>query len=245
MLSFGDMPAQTDLPKAERALRYEFKDANLGISALDGAGPAWNRLEYLGDAIMGLSVHTVVVCTKMPLQEVKRLCSNQYLKSIAREHLTGCSVMRSGDVVETLLAAVYLDGGFLNAAQVATSLLLPEHQGFNFTTTETVVDSIEGRSLFSLGAHVAKAVTADHLSTQWSSRTKKIAYHKETSFLLERSRLESISTKHNLTYLQRGSAADQKDVIDGYVAREFLTLGWDVAKTRIAKLLEIAPAPSR
>lgn len=121
--------------KVAKALGYQFSDVGLLKLALThpSMGPDNNqRLEYLGDAVLQLSISDLIyrLHAKMPEGEMTRLRASlvceetlfdiakalQLERSIVSKPrlsrmLTGYrSIM--ADAVEALLAAVYLDGGF-------------------------------------------------------------------------------------------------------------------------------------
>lgn len=58
----NEMTNRSNLPKVEQLLGYTFLDKHLGTAALRTDRLGFSRLEYLGDAIMGLSVYTVAMC---------------------------------------------------------------------------------------------------------------------------------------------------------------------------------------
>jgi len=138
----------------ERALGYTFADADLADLALmhrsyaveHGLGISYERLEFLGDAVLQLAVTRHLYDEYPDLAEgemakVRAAVVNQ--KALARvarklgigDHLLlGQGEERSGgrekdsmlaDVVESLLGAIYLDGGYEPAADLVLDLLLP------------------------------------------------------------------------------------------------------------------------
>ncbi|MFM8266045.1 MAG: hypothetical protein ACKOAI_08290 [Acidimicrobiia bacterium] len=261
-----EMTNRSDLPKVEQLLGYSFLDKEIGTAALRTDRSGFSRLEFLGDAIMGLSVYTVAICRDIPIPDIDRLVSNRNLDEIYRSRFAGCASSETGDVVEALIAAVYLDGGFQSAAPVTTSLLLSEHRDFSFATTQDLASTMEAPRLFALGAHVSKAVIADHLSAT-SPKERAHWYSTTSKGLLKSERLAHICRKHHLEDhgLRRppepervkralfGIEAEMKakrvleahlaDMVDGHAALQYLNLGWDVAKSDIASILEVSAMP--
>lgn len=120
-------------------LQYEFRDADLLRRALthrSAPGQSNERLEYLGDAVLGLVISEAVyrrhcAASEGDLSRLRaHLVRDASLAAIARdadlgEHLRlGVGEQKSGgqrrdsilaDSLEALFAAVYLDGGFAAA----------------------------------------------------------------------------------------------------------------------------------
>ena len=126
----------------EKELGYEFRDRGLFLLALthssyanenrrSGAG-CNERLEFLGDAILGMAVaerlfadepdmsegqmtrlRAELVCEKSLAEVAERLGLGQFLRLGRGEELGGGRTRASinADAVEALLAALYLDGG--------------------------------------------------------------------------------------------------------------------------------------
>ncbi len=138
----------------ERALRYNFESVELfelavthrSYSAEQELDVSYERLEFLGDAVLQLAVTRHLYDTFPELAEgemakVRAAVVNQkVLASIARRldigaHLRlGQGEESSGgkekdsilaDVVEALLGAIYLDGGYEPAAALVLELLVP------------------------------------------------------------------------------------------------------------------------
>ncbi len=128
-------------------IAYRFRDPSLLIRALThrscGAGH-YERLEFLGDSLLNLVAsdllyHQRVHASEGDLSRLRsRLVRDATLAEIAREldlgrHLRlGQGELRSGgflresilaDVVEALIGAVYLDGGFEAARRVVAELI--------------------------------------------------------------------------------------------------------------------------
>lgn len=116
---------------------YEFQDRSLPEMALThasaGSGPTYERLEFLGDRVLGLSVAQILY-EKFPdeaegalARRLAALVQGRTLAEIAQEIDLGRYILLSdaerasggaenehilADVLEALLGAVYLDAGF-------------------------------------------------------------------------------------------------------------------------------------
>ncbi|MFK0383410.1 ribonuclease III [Rhizobium sp. RM] len=132
-----------EISRLETLIGYQFKEkarldrALTHASARSGTTENYERLEFLGDRVLGLSVAELLFSTFRSATEgelsvrLNQLVSAESCASIADEmglHLfirTGADVKRltgkamlnvRADVVESLIAAIYLDGG-LEAAR--------------------------------------------------------------------------------------------------------------------------------
>ena len=131
----------------EESLNYSFKDASLLKLALTHpsfGSPNNQRLEFLGDAVLQLCVSTRLYATMTEADEgvmtrrrallvqerslyaaAMRMHINEALILGRGEQLSGGSLRRSilADSVESVIGAVYLDGGFDAARQVVARVL--------------------------------------------------------------------------------------------------------------------------
>jgi ribonuclease-3 len=140
-------PSAISLPDHIPGINYRFRDPTLLEQALThrSHGPRhYERLEFLGDSLLSLTVSDLLYHSRPHAPEGdlsrmrSRLVRDVTLAEIAREldlspHLRlGHGELRSGgflresilaDVIEALIAAVYLDGGFDAARQVVAQLI--------------------------------------------------------------------------------------------------------------------------
>lgn len=136
-------------------LRYQFTDQQLIEQALthrSASGKNNERLEYLGDAILGFVIADALFkyfphASEGQLSRLRSsLVKRDTLADIAREYslgdyLTlGSGELRSGghtrssilaDGVEAIFAAIYLDGGYERAREVILTLFSKRLQGLN------------------------------------------------------------------------------------------------------------------
>ena len=131
-----------DIPRLCRDLGYTFNDPNLiqqSLTHRSAGGSNNERLEYLGDAILGFVIadalyHQFPSASEGQLSRLRSgLVKRDTLARIAREYQLGDYLnlgpgeLRSGgharssilaDGVEAIFAAIYLDGGYEQARQV-------------------------------------------------------------------------------------------------------------------------------
>lgn len=141
-----------DVAECQRRLDYEFRDPTLLVAALTHASGAQHRLasnerlEFLGDAILGF-----IVCETLyrlfpdslegDLTRIKSVVVSRETCSRISDHLQlidflivgkGLSVNRAmpssvlSDLFESLVAAVYLDGGLEPVRRLVGRFLAPE-----------------------------------------------------------------------------------------------------------------------
>lgn len=147
-----------NLAEMEGRIRYKFQDRSLLQLALthpSKGSPHNQRLEFLGDAVLGLVVARHIYERNPNLSEgdlsllKNSVVSNSNLAQVAREiNLTGyidydSSTLKLGikevdsihaDVVEAIIGAVLLDGGFDQAVGVVNQMgLLPAELGITNT----------------------------------------------------------------------------------------------------------------
>ena len=136
-----------DVERLQKALEYQFNDiGNLRLALTHRSVGASNneRLEFLGDAILGFEVADILFREYPEASEGQlsrsraRLVKRESLAAVARrlnlgEYLIlGPGELRSGgqnrdsilsDTVEAILAAVYIDGGMAEARSLVGRLL--------------------------------------------------------------------------------------------------------------------------
>lgn len=140
------MPTQ-NFSKIEKVIGYEFKDAHLLERALTHSSTNdeynYQRLEFLGDRVLGLVIAGALFNEFRGENEgglAKRhtaLVQGKTCSTIGQAHNIGDFIILSdseresgghlneniiGDVVESLLGAIYIDGGYEAAQKVILSL---------------------------------------------------------------------------------------------------------------------------
>jgi ribonuclease-3 len=151
-VNFSDFPDASLLLKLEQRIGYEFKDKGLLLSALTHASGAEHRLasnerlEFLGDAILGAVVCELlfhqypeflegeltrlksIVVSRQTCAKISEALGMQEFLILGKGMTTHPSVPSSllADVFESLLAAIYLDGGDAAARQFIGATMGPE-----------------------------------------------------------------------------------------------------------------------
>lgn len=148
----GAIPQEELLARCEDRLDYHFRDRSLLISALTHASGADHRLlsnermEFLGDAILGFCVCDMlysmfpdflegeltrvksVVVSRRTCAKISRQMKLADFLFVGKGMTNSPSVPASlyADVFESLLAAIYLDGGLAKAREFIERHLHPE-----------------------------------------------------------------------------------------------------------------------
>lgn len=136
----------------QKRLGYQFSNASLLTEALthpsasSALNPSYQRLEFLGDRVLGLVVarllierfpheaegdlakrHAALVSRDAAASAARKLDLGPFITLSKGEADTGgrASLSALGDVIEALLGAIYLDGGLAPAEALAFSLWEP------------------------------------------------------------------------------------------------------------------------
>lgn len=159
--------ADTKLERCQKIIRYQFRDISILLSALTHSSVASTRtqsnerMEFLGDSILGM-----IVCESLfrkypeylegELTKIKSIVvSRRVCAKISRQlALDECLIVGRGmlksamprslmsDVFEAIVAAIYLDGGIVEASRFIMEHLEPEirlaadgHHGGNYKSS--------------------------------------------------------------------------------------------------------------
>ena len=137
-----------DFASLQTKIGYDFKDDKIRslafVHSSADMGESYERLEFLGDAVLELTVSELLykqhpefsegqltktraaLVNEAALAKVARVLDlSRYIELGRGEKLSGGAQKPSilSDVVEALIGAVYIDGGFESAKQLVVSLL--------------------------------------------------------------------------------------------------------------------------
>lgn len=215
---------------AESLCGVTFDDALLAVVALHPHLPGFSRLEFLGDAVLNLSVFTAG-----GVSDVERASA---IAAVANDHLDACmqagplaSERRSGDVLEALIGAVHLEHGFA-AAWVASLRLVGASVGIPSDLPAPPGTSglagLDHRWLAFIGAALLGAAVADEVcraEPDWSHDR----YSERRSAQLGSTRLATLSRQHLAARGVAGSDQIAADALQVAAAEAFIGGGWDAA----------------
>lgn len=136
------------IEELQEKLGYSFSDENLlkqaFVHSSADRGESYERLEFLGDAVLELAVSELIFLKKPEFSEGEltktraALVNEGMLFAVAKElDLGSCIILGKGeqntggaekpsilaDVVEAMIGAVYIDGGFTSAKAVVQKLM--------------------------------------------------------------------------------------------------------------------------
>jgi dsRNA-specific ribonuclease len=236
-----------DLPGVEDLLSVRFIDRDLGRIALSPWSFGFSRLEFLGDAMLGLAVFSAAELMGLPRKTATSRVANHHLDKLFYELLTLHTSANTGDVIEALIGAIYLDSGFDEAAAVATRLCLPESAPLLFTASSETISSIDTRGLAFVGSAVLSASVADDLCIkhpealhQWLSEVR--------SAMLSRRHLATMSAE--LGYAPEGDLDDDdyrataSDALEARIGDQYFRWGWEVARSFSMRILRLPTSES-
>jgi ribonuclease III len=170
----SDLPEVSLLQRLEDRIDYHFKDKSLLLASLTHASGAEHRLasnerlEFLGDAILGAVVCEIlfqqypdllegeltrlksIVVSRQTCAKLSAALGMQEFLILGKGMTTHPSVPSSllADVFESLLAAIYLDGGDQSVRQFITRTMEPE--------IELAVEGVTGSNYKSLLQQLAQ-----------------------------------------------------------------------------------------
>jgi len=172
--------SEDPLEKVESILSYRFHDRSLLTKALthrswEGSGMANERLEFLGDAVLGQVVSEFLFqkypelnegdLTKMKSSLVNEavlagVCSKfglgDYIYLSREEEKSGGRSKPSitADAMEAIFGAIYLDGGYDNVSNVISRILLSDYESllndestFNYKGELLELIQLDGRGV--------------------------------------------------------------------------------------------------
>jgi hypothetical protein len=218
----------------EREIGYRFRDRTL----LRGATGTWHRsfgpLEHLGDTIADLAVG--VTCHRLGIgpDVAATLVDNVHLERVMASRLRRLVRPRTGDVIEALVGAVHLDGGFDRAAEATVRLLVPDARWEPLPespvpSTEAPVDGPVW-----LGALVLDAAIADHLLRRWGPvRTSQRELSHTRSHIVRTTTLDRLVAE---VPAWRAAGLDARR-LKGSVASTLLRHGWSPTRDHLVGVL--------
>lgn len=234
--------SSVDLAGVEELLGVRFVDAHLGRIALSPWIRGFSRLEFLGDAIMGLAVISAAEVAGVARETALQRTANEHLDGLFREHLASHTRANTGDVIEAIIGAVYLDGGYDAAARVARSLCLPE-VSLDELDAASRTSSLSQRGVAFIGAAVLSASAADDLCIKHPTQPHRWL-SEERSRLLSRRRLAVVSA--DLGYAPVGDVDDDayragaSDALEAVLGDQYLRWGWEDARSSSMRIIHLA-----
>ena len=183
----------------QKKLGYKFKNPSLLRAALTHSSFANEnkktgvysneRLEFLGDSVLGMTVATFIYNSKPDMPEghmtrlraelvcEKSLAALAVMLSLGEYMLLGRGEEKSGgrvrpsilaDAVEAVLAAIYLDGGFSPVKRFVSKYLAPQENLREFESTDyktSLQEAIQEKPGQTLSYHISDESGPDHMKS--------------------------------------------------------------------------------
>lgn len=233
-----------DLPGVEELLGIHFGDQRLGQVALSPWSMGFSRLEFLGDAVMGLAVISTAEMTGVARTTAISRVANRHLDEVFRTRFASHTPANTGDVIEALVGAVHLDRGYDSAASIALELCLPEAAARECSSATSDLSSVSERGLAFIGAAVLSASAADDLCLKYPTRPHRWL-SEERSTLLSRRHLAAVSAA--LGYAPEGDPDDEvyrataSDALEAVLGEQFVRWGWEEARVSSTYVMHWSP----
>ena len=187
-----------NLDECERQIRYRFNDQNLLKQALTHSSCANShvesneRLEFLGDAVLGLvisdilykrfpflpegdlsRIKSVVVSRKKCKKVATRLGLKDYLFTGRAINVVPDSLV--ANVMEAVIGAVFLDGGFEEARRFVEEFFLPELRPFlDFDANKTRPNTLNYSTDCQTGIVLEQECLVDRLDDNYKAKLQTI-----------------------------------------------------------------------
>ena len=211
-------------PHAEALAEIGVLDDLLVAQAFDVGHSGFDRLEHLGDAVLDLAVARAVHAARLPAAVAMELTSDRNLMAVFdRLGLASMATRRTGDVVEAVIGAVHLVGGFEAAARVAVRWCVVTEALGAAPPAEPLPDA-EARSLRFVGACVLDA-TVSHLLAVDRPTLGAAWLHTERVRLVGDERLYA-SARRLAIVGNLPPGPECLDAIQVHLSTVFLNLGW-------------------
>jgi dsRNA-specific ribonuclease len=237
--------ATPNLTAVEQSVGYTFSTPSLGEVALSTWRQGFSRLEFLGDSVLGLAVFSTAEVNHFPRKRAIARVANRYLDDVFREKLSLHTKSNSGDVIEALIGAIHIDGGFAEAGRIATAICLPEHKLATPPIDPESAGISNTRSLAFIGAAVLSAAVADELCREYPGQTHKWLSEQRAA-MLGRRHLAGLSVR--LGYSSNGDVEDARfrakasDELEAAVGAQFLRRGWEQARESSLRIVWLSSA---
>ena len=218
----------------EREIGYRFHDRALLRAATATWHRAFGSLEHLGDTIADLAVGLTCHRLGAGADVAAGLVDNLHLERVMASRLRRLVRPRTGDVIEALVGAVHLDGGFDRAAEVTVRLLIPDTDWQAIPESPVVALDASAPGPVWLGALALDAVIADQLVRRWGPvRTSQRELSQTRSDIVRTATLEQLIGE---VPSWRSARLDARS-LKGSIATTLLSHGWTPMRDHLEAVL--------
>ncbi len=178
-----------DLDCAEAALGFHFAEPLTAAVALSPWHDGFSRLEFLGDAILGLALYAEVARRDLTFDVAAELVSNRHLDAVFHRTLRHCTSADTGDVVEAVLGAAHLARGYEAAADLARRVT-----GFDDRYGDLPLRTASHRATATVGSVALRAVAADWVCLEHPDAPHRVLSDRRDA-LIRRARLGALARR--------------------------------------------------
>lgn len=178
-----------DLECAEAALDFRVANSVEARIALSPWRLGFSRLEFLGDAVLGLAIYAEVARRGLGFDVAAELVSNDHLDDVFRRILAPCTSADTGDVIEALLGSAHLSRGYDDAATLARRVT-----GFDERYGARTVEPASHRATATVGSLAVRAVSADWVCREHPDSPHRVLSEIRDS-LIRRARLGALARR--------------------------------------------------
>lgn len=221
----------------EHEIGYRFRNRDLLRSATSTWRRAFGPLEHLGDTIADLAIAVTCHLQGGDAEAATQIVANANLERVFSNRLRRLVSPDTGDVIEALVGAVHLDGGFDQAATVTNHLLV---EGVPWRPIhEERAERLSGAAgPVWLGSLVLDAVVADRVV-----ELRGVAGTSQRELSTTRAVRTSTAALERLVRLpaaRRYASTDIDDVrgLKSAAASTLLGHGWSATRELVVALLE-------
>lgn len=237
---------------------FDVADGDLVETALRPSRQGFSRLEFVGDAVLGLAVATTLHRRGEPPARLPDLVNNDRPDEIYRgSDLARLAPRCSGDVIEALIGAIHLSAGFDAGATAALALVAPENEweppvADGRPGGELVIGGDGGplvppngvRALAFVGATLLSCAAADHaVATLPGMPHRALAQHR-VQLISPRRVLGLASVRSVVPGAADAGEEHGYDLVQARAAAVFLAYGWAATKPWVADLLAFSSVPA-
>lgn len=226
----------------EEVIEFGFGDAGLATTALRPDVKGFSRLEFIGDAVLGAAVASTLQRSLRSPSDFAEIISNRHLDEVYDRELVDLAPGRSGDVVEAVIGAVHLDGGFDAAAAVALRFSMP---GVSWVAIPEKalgrcpdVDNRELRILAFAGSTVLNAVAAHQLVTTLVSEPHRVLAQTRSRMLAPKRLLRLPAVRAEVPGSQGIGLESGYDRLQAVASSAFQSHGWTPTLGWLSALLD-------
>lgn len=202
----------------------------------------------MGDAVMGLVVAAMLWAGSESFSRFSELVSNEHLKEVRRDKLEGIANRPTGDHVEAVIGATYLDLGFDAVAEVVHAWIAPDLDPVPFGSAATVSDDRSDHQLHRdafLGDRAISTVMAHHLVNTWPDAPHRVYARCRSMMLTHGWLIDDPKVRSAFALPGEGSPQQRYDLLQARVAQRVVHDGWEACIDGLISDLDLTRATAQ